>query len=217
MNNFLFIIVLSFFMDAKEPPPGTILIKGMYVDKTEVTNMAYLEFLNHMKPRMVRKEYKMLVPDKANFWYTKGVNKHKPIVNISWAQAMLYCEWRTAMVQQKTGLPITYRLIKPEEWVEIGQEVLRNDLERVKEERKKSREVMEKKGSSYYYLKSNPQPQDQIYNYFDNVSEMTLEKGVAMGDNNIDMSDDLESNLSRIINYTSPNAFLGFRCIAEYP
>lgn len=205
--------ILTF--SAPDLPPGTIEINGKFVDKMEVRNIDYREFLTHMKPRMEAEEYIMLVPDSTNFWYDKSINKYKPIVNISWEQAMLYCEWRSAMVQRK-NINVTYRLMTPEEWVEVGEYLLRKDEAKINEERSKTTKIIDRKGESYYYLSSISKPLDRVYHYFDNVSEMTLTKGVAMGDNNLDLSKELDSNLSRIINYRVPNAFLGFRCIAEF-
>ena len=214
---YLSILISFFFQIEKEPPPGTMLVKGYYVDKTEILNIHYLEFLHYMKPRMENPDnYYMLFPDSVNFWYDVPSKRHQPVVHISWEQAMLYCEWRTAIVRERLNLKVTYRLMTPEEWAEIGEEILKTAPEHIEKERKKTQKVMARKGDSYFYLKEITNPMNKMYHYFDNVSEMTLTKGVAMGDNNIDMSEEVETNLTRLINYTQPNPFLGFRCIAEF-
>ena len=53
-----------------------------------------------------------------------------------------------------------------------------------------------------------------MYDLFGNVSEMTVEEGVALGSNNLELTNH-EADLYSVVAYDSANSYLGFRCVAE--
>jgi len=73
--------------------------------------------------------------------------------------------------------------------------------------------IISSDSSGYVILFDCTDPKNEIYHLFDNVSEMTAEKGIAMGSNNFELVP-VKQNLTRKIKYSAPNSYLGFRCIA---
>ena len=133
---------------------------------------------------------------------------------ITYEQAVECCTWRSQLVSDKFGQKIVYRLPSPTEWKEIAEDIIVHDLKRNEKDLKQIIKRFEKHPSDYFLI-------DQIennsiaYDLFDNVTEMTSEKGVAMGSNNFELTE-IRVNLSRIIKYEIPNPYLGFRCVAEF-
>ena len=70
---------------ANEHPSRKVTLTGFHIDKTEVTNTEYLEFVKTTKHRL------------PNGWkageYPEGMGDH-PVVNVSWKDADVYCKWR---------------------------------------------------------------------------------------------------------------------------
>jgi len=205
----LFILIFS----ANENPPHTIKVKNHFVDKTEILNIHWLEYM-HIKGRELDSiQRKRLAPDSSNYWYAGSDHRNEPIVLITYEQALDYCAWRSKVVSEKFGRKITYRLPTPAEWKDIAGEIIKTDLKQVEKELAETKKRTRKDATQYYMTKTeNPEP--RIYHLFDNVSEMTLEIGIAMGANNLELPD-LEANLTRVIQYTTQDAYLGFRCVAE--
>ncbi|NIR48003.1 SUMF1/EgtB/PvdO family nonheme iron enzyme, partial [candidate division KSB1 bacterium] len=84
--------------DDDEKPVHKVSVDAFYMDKYEVTVEQYAEFLNatnHRKP--------------AN-WTEQLQNPKRPVVYVSWNDAVAYTEW----LSQKTGQ--TYRLPTEAEW-----------------------------------------------------------------------------------------------------
>lgn len=200
-------------MTATGNPPGTVKINGYFVDRTEIQNVHWLEYLNSRRAGLDSVQLRALGPDTANFWYALPVNRYKPIVLITYEQALDYCAWRSRMVSEKSGRRVTYRLPARREWIEIAKELL--DTERRNAERE-LREVRRsiRRYPDQYFVSDVEVPKDRVHNFFDSVSEMIMDKGTAMGANNDDLTD-LDNNLKRSVKYIAPNVYLGFRCIAE--
>jgi uncharacterized protein (TIGR02145 family) len=194
-------------------PPGTIRIKNHFVDRTELLNIHWLEYLHFRARELDPAEIQKLLPDSANLWYTLPENRFKPIVSITHEQALEYCAWRSKMMSKKLGRKVTFRLPTTSEWKEIAEEIMKTDLKQTEKELKATRRTMAKKKGQYAFT-ATKEPQSKVYHMFDNVSEMTVEKGTAMGSNNYDLTD-LKTNLTRVIKYNSPTTHLGFRCVAE--
>ncbi len=208
-------IILSFilFFSVESNPPGTIKIKDYYVDKTEILNIHWLEFIHQKSKELNSEEIKEIIPDSSNTWYALPSNRYKPIVLITYEQTEAYCSWRSEMVSRRTGRKVTYRLPTPAEWKEIAGEVLQWDLKQVEKELRMVHRKVEK-NSGRYLLLDRINPKERIYDIFWNVSEMTLEKGIAMGSNNNELAA-LQTNLIREFYYSSVDKFIGFRCVAE--
>ncbi len=204
-----FILLLSL----NDNPPGTIKIKTYFVDKTEIQNIHWLEYIYHKGQELDSIEILKLLPDSSNFWYAIPENRFKPIVLITYEQALDYCAWRSKVVSERIGKKITYRLPTTTEWNDIAEELIKTNLKQIEKEIQETTKVV-KKDSTQYILTDNEKPKSRIYNLFDNVTEMTLEKGIAMGSNNYELTDP-KTNLTRLIKYDSPNTYLGFRCVAE--
>ena len=69
---------------------------------------------------------------------------------------------------------------------------------------------------SHKIMKKNKgkNPKSRVYDLFGNVSEMTVEEGVALGSNNLELTNQ-EADLYSVVAYDSANSYLGFRCVAE--
>lgn len=207
----IFTFILLFNLN--KYPPGTIKIKTLLVDKTEILNIHWMEYLYYKRQELDANRFKKLLPDSSNIWYTNPEHRFKPVALITYEQALDYCTWRSKAVSEKLGKKITYRLPTIAEWKEIAEEVMKNDLKRIEKALEETKKRI-RKDSTQYLLNEIAKPKSRIYNMFDNVSEMTLEKGIAMGSNNYELTD-AKANLTRLIKYNSPNAYLGFRCVAE--
>ena len=207
------ILILILLFSSDDNPPGTIKVKGHFIDRTEIQNIHWLEYAHLRGRERDSSEPKNLLPDSSNSWFPLSDNRFKPIVLITYEQAMDYCAWRSRAVSAKIGRKVTYRLPTPTEWKEIAEEIMKSDLKQIEKELEAAKKMI-KKDSTQYNLTGIEKPKSRVHNMFDNVSEMTLENGIAMGSNNYDLAE-LNTNLTRLVKYNSPNAYLGFRCVAE--
>ena len=207
--------ILTFILlfSLSDNPPGTIKIKNHLVDKTEIQNIHWLEYIYYKGQELDSIEMQKLLPDSSNLWYSIPDNRFKPIVLITYEQALDYCVWRSKAVSERTGKKVTYRLPTTNEWKEIAEEIINTDLKQIEKELEEAKKLI-KKDSTQYNLVNSEKPKSRVYNMFDNVTEMTLEKGTAMGSSNYELTNP-KANLTRLIKYSSPNTYLGFRCVAE--
>lgn len=194
-------------------PPGTTKIKSYFVDKTEIQNIHWLEYIYYKRQEMDSVELQKILPDSSNFWFTSPANRYKPIVLITYEQALDFCAWRSKVVSDRIGKRVTYRLPTTTEWKDIAEEIIKTDLKQIEKELKEIRKIV-KKDSTLYTLVAREKPKSRIYNMFDNVTEMTMEKEIALGSNNFNLVNP-KTNLTRLIKYDSPSTYLGFRCVAE--
>lgn len=208
-------IILTFVLlfNLNNNPPGTIKVKNYFVDKTEIQNIHWLEYIYHKGQTLDSIEIQKLLPDSTNFWYSIPENRFKPIVLITYEQALDYCQWRSQVVSEKIGKKVTYRLPTKIEWKDIVEELIKYDVKHIEEEIKEAKQKI-KKDTTQYTLIDREKPKARVYDLFDNVTEMTFEKGIAVGSNNYDLTDP-QTNMTRLIRYNAPNIYLGFRCIAE--
>jgi len=209
---FLLVFLTLLFYDPPFVPPGTVKIGDYYVEASEVTNGNYLDFLFFQKISLDSIAYQRLLPDTSNFWYTMEKYQQKPIVFIGYEQANAYCLWRSITMSEKHDQLITYRLPTIEEWQDIAKKLIKDNRRQIMRELRNTIKVVRKYPDTYY-LQSIDDDDKGITNYFDNVSEMTDQKGIAMGASNYYLTD-LRNNLIRTVNYTKPNSYIGFRCIA---
>lgn len=99
-------------------PPGTVWLRdNLFIDKTEISNFNYLEFLYWLK-RKDYLEYASMVPD-TNSWNRADVGsadglvsyylfhplyRDYPVVGISYKQAVAFCKWRSDRVNEQLYL-----------------------------------------------------------------------------------------------------------------
>jgi formylglycine-generating enzyme required for sulfatase activity len=119
-------------------PPGTVWLKdSIYIDQTEISNLAYLEYLNWLE-KCNPENYYCALPD-TTVWFEKSyynapfvsyylrhpAYRNYPVVGVSYEQVANFCKWRTDRVQelystklhhQKTFKIFEYRLPTKKEW-----------------------------------------------------------------------------------------------------
>ncbi len=199
-------------LSAQLTPPGTIKVKNYYIDQTEVHNLHWLEFIQYKKEAGDSLAAYRLQPSSANTGFALPENRHKPIVLITYEQAVEYCAWRSEKVRELHGINVTYRLPTAMEWKVIAEEVLKQDRKQQEQDLLNTRKLLSQKPGEYY-MNSATVRKNRTYNLFDNVSEMTAQKGLALGNSNKKL-DELSSNLTKEVQYNAADAYLGFRCIA---
>ncbi len=94
-------------------------VQSFYMDETETTNKAYLEYLDYLKRVFPIEEfpevYNSALPDTLAWRNRLGYSKmmttyylrhpaygEYPVVGVSWIQATDFARWRTNIVQEKT-------------------------------------------------------------------------------------------------------------------
>jgi formylglycine-generating enzyme required for sulfatase activity len=93
-------------------PPGTVLYEeGLYVDKTEISNFSWLEYVYWMKSHFgdSSEQYINALPDTmvwgaespyASHYYDHPSYQNYPVVGVSYEQAVAYCAWRSDRVNE---------------------------------------------------------------------------------------------------------------------
>ena len=104
----------------------TLTVSSFYMDKYEVTNIAWREYLEwntivfgSTKPELV----KALLPDTTvwrdemaynepyeEYYFRHPAYSFYPVVGVTWEQAMAYCQWRTDRVNEQ--LMVTNKFIE---------------------------------------------------------------------------------------------------------
>ena len=196
-------------------PPGTVRLTGnIYVDQSEIRNIDWREYIYWLKSVFGEKspQYRNSLPD-SNIWSELYKNPSQnltenegfpikskkyddfPIVGITYNQAVEYCIWRTKIVShQAKWQKISYRLPSEAEFKEA-----------LALERKSKKNYVD---SLKIYKSPDKIKGKYILHLCDNVSEILNEQGKAMGGNFTDTS-------CAIKYFTTPQKWLGFRCIAE--
>ncbi|AKQ45241.1 hypothetical protein TH63_05685 [Rufibacter radiotolerans] len=204
-------------MAASAPPAGTIKVKDYYVDKTEILNVHWDEYVRLKGKDLTPDEVTLLLPYTPNQVYSLPENRFKPVVLITYEQALEYCQWRSEVVSKRYNRKITYRLPTPQEWQEIAQELLISEASQAQKDLKDTQKMMAKRDGAYTLL-TTENPKEKLYHLMDNVSEMTSKKGVAMGLNNYDLyklnGDAASEALLKTSTYSEPHPYMGFRCVA---
>lgn len=207
------LILYLWLFNQQENPPGTIKVKNYYVDETEITVRDWKEYVYFKSKELSPEEVSAILPDILAKWFGNASNNQLPIIQITYEQALGYCEWRSKVVSDNTNKKVTYRLPTPSEWEEITQAILEKEQKKIDKSFSKLQKKISKDTTDYQIL--NPELVNlKISDLFYNVSEMTSEKGVAMGLNNKDLMEGDTSLLKRVY-YNQTSIYLGFRCIAE--
>jgi formylglycine-generating enzyme required for sulfatase activity len=207
------LILYLWMFNQQENPPGTIKVKNYYVDKTEISVEDWKVYVYFKSKELSSKQVLSILPIISPQWYNNPGNNNLPIIQITYEQAMAYCQWRSKVVSEGQNREIVFRLPTPSEWEEIAQALLEKEQKKVDKSFSKLRKKISKDTTDYQIL--NPELVNlKISDLFYNVSEMTSEKGIAMGLNNKDLMEG-DTSLLKQVNYNQTSIYLGFRCIAE--
>lgn len=221
-------------------PNHYLLNQLLFVEKTEVSNAQWWEYYKSIKTSDPENQ-KASLPDntvwrkllhtpnpKLEKYFGRKSFLNYPVVGISYEQAIAYCKWRSVMktrafAQATKGtkwehsqVQFTFRLPTEEEWLAMAKQSLKG--RRV--ERLQSQINCRKGTSSSRVQQRISQPvtnniigSEGVANLFGNVSEMTVQKGLAKGGNwakPIAACTPKKANL-----YSNPQAWLGMRCVVD--
>lgn len=117
----------------QENPPNTISLDGnLYIDKTEIANLHWLEYLHYLAKDSGQAAMQSALPD-TTVWLTVGDTlryqhylrypgyRYFPVVGITLSQARHYCAWRSAIVSARlTDKIFQYRLPTESEWMKAA-------------------------------------------------------------------------------------------------
>lgn len=210
--------MLSYFGGA---PPGTVQVsKNFYVERSEVLNVHYNEFLDNQKQILSPSEFEKLKPAKWNTWHRELGQRYYPIVGITKDQAIAYAKWLSGLYSNHLKRKIEYRLPTQDEWNQVA-EFYTKFLSEKQLYKMYKRITFESKAYKDKYFGSmvefeNATREDVIIHLFDNVSEMVAEPGLAKGGNNEHLILFSEST-DWYLQYDSPHQMVGFRLVASYP
>jgi formylglycine-generating enzyme required for sulfatase activity len=197
------------FGGEKQNPPGTVQLEtNKYIDQSEISNFAWKEYLLWLKQNYGENstEFKNALPENDSWKELYRIdfslvaitkqNMNYPVVGVSYKKAVDYCKWRTNRVNEKNKgkSAVEYRLPTEDEYIEAARS---------------EKKDIEKFFNADLNLFSLPTKTKGFYTMFvsNNVSEMTTIEGKAFGGNGTNGNIALKA-------YTSPEKWLGFRCIA---
>ncbi len=184
---------------AKKAPAGTEPVPNLpnrFLDKVEVTNIAWREYLFFQKNKFGQESEEFLnaIPDTAVWKLSYDVSffsSHKyndwPMVGISFEQAQQYAIWRSMVVSQKEKREITYFLPSLKVYKMASAKTSPNKMAEG--------------------LYSTSVGFRTFLGLCENAAEMTDKEGLAI------MGSDREKCLDTI-SYVVPKHNLGFRCMA---
>ena len=251
------LVLLNFKLPEKSyVPPGTVKInETLYFDKGEVSNADWREF-----DQWARKSFRAATfmnwsstPDttvwrkdlaeceeEVKHYYRHEKYSDRPVVGISYKQAVNFCDWRTKMAMKELGegradkkvLPgsVNFRLPTPEEFELVAKAGLKEKFQKYADKKGLKRNHLHNIISDSipppgYVGEPNPDatitapavsyyPNEYgVYNLIGNVAEMTSEKGIAKGGSWNDRSKDV--TVEKDFTYDGPASWLGFRCVCE--
>lgn len=130
--------------DSLQAPPNTIwLSSDLYIDKTEIANIHWLEYLHYLEKDSGKVYSKNALPD-TSVWLAYGDSvrwkqylrypgyRYFPVVGITHAQAINYCRWRSEVVSLKrlseSNVSFVYRLPTEAEWIQAASSGLNIQL-----------------------------------------------------------------------------------------
>lgn len=171
----------------------------MHIDRTEITNIAWKEFLYYNKNNYgeFSSDYLDNIPDTliwakaypdGRFFGFLGKYENYTIVGVTKIQALNYCRWRSKVVSQIKGFEVIYELPTTEDY-----ELIKTNA---------ASKLIEGK-TEYSKIRNN-----RIYGLCSNVSEIS-------GDRNSVYGGEINNNNCTDFDTELPNHFTGFRCKAR--
>jgi formylglycine-generating enzyme required for sulfatase activity len=139
----IFILIAPSCFSQKKPknlpiPPNCVwLYDNVAIDRTEIANIHWLEYLYYLKKDSTKEVYTKALPDtsvwmqydptgqRTRHYLTSAELRYYPVVGISYQQAIDYCNWRSTTVNEmlkkskKKNLrlyEVTYSLPTEKEW-----------------------------------------------------------------------------------------------------
>jgi formylglycine-generating enzyme required for sulfatase activity len=141
---FVAVLVMAQENQLPAPPNGVRVRDNLYIDRMEITNLNWLEYLHYLYKDSSAQHYTSALPD-TTVWLTVGDSvkwkhylrypgyRHHPAVGITQQQAQAYCRWRTDAVNQRlqderfsarlhvpAGYRFYFRLPTEAEWEEAA-------------------------------------------------------------------------------------------------
>ncbi|MEQ9466477.1 MAG: SUMF1/EgtB/PvdO family nonheme iron enzyme [Ekhidna sp.] len=124
---YLLLFLSSSILAQINPPGGLKLTDSLFLDKTEVANIHWLEYEYYVKSDSSETFYNSILPAQVvteNYrpdYFRHPAYRYHPVVGITYAQAREYCKWRTKMVNTKlskenASYRVKYRLPSEHEW-----------------------------------------------------------------------------------------------------
>lgn len=196
----------------KIPPYGVNFNKFMDYLKLLGPDKYFVKMMSI--PLDVRLTWKMTM----NQYFNSSMYNTHPVVFVTYSQAKEYCEWRTYMVmlnyavraknerqRSKFYTQIRYRLPTVEEMTYALTKFKDNIFARY--ETFADLET--------FTVPAYPQKRKKLeFVYFPrNVAEMTIEENIAFGLSWFDR--DTTENYTKIVEYSRPSDWIGFRCVCE--
>jgi formylglycine-generating enzyme required for sulfatase activity len=189
---------MSFGIMAKAPA-GTLPLPGMnnaYLDKTEVTNVMWREYMAYVKTHPEEFDssaYLRSYPDLEQ-WHRvypddfdrKNRFDHHPVVGVNYPQVVNFCKWRSKDISEKRKQKIVYTLPSILEYQRAA---------------KRSKPLLE----GLYSVNLDIA---EFVGLCDNAHEMTLLEGLAMTG--------YGGNCMDTLFFSRPAGNLGFRCKAYF-
>ena len=204
---------------SKLPTPHTTAKIGvnLYINTNEITILDWTEFLYYIEKDSSEVFVKQMLPAKELNYY-KGQNRRIPITQITYEQALAFCQWRTdfsnRMVFNDLGLKVVFRLPTEEEFKLATEYEAKYFKKRQKKLGIQIQEVESKSGKERLLpAYGRKREKKRVLGLFHNVREMLNEKGKAIGMSNWTYTPDFQAPVST---YDRPTFDLGFRCVVEF-
>jgi hypothetical protein len=216
---------------------------NLYINKYEVTNGDYRKFLSNLERSNQMDLYKMALYDSTQWkkfaekdmdpmtdmYHWHPAYENYPVVCISYEGAKAYCEWLTKqynLQRKRTYTQVVFRLPTESEWrtaagsgdpkaitpfpnnnIKNNSDCYLANIQPVKGRFYDDGGFHQVKVSSYQPNKLG------LYNTFGNVSEMTRDRGTALGGSWFDLFEDCTFDKKQ--SYSTPMPTIGFRVVME--
>lgn len=155
-----------------------------------------------------------------------------PIIAVTYEQAVAFCDWRTEQFKKELSQmsredraqfpkDFKFRLPTAKEWGRIrfmtqAKGMIKN-IQKITAGTAKAyklkKNTLINSDSELTHIYQDMDPKLAMYNLFNNVAEMTAEKGIAMGGSW--QKENAARRFDQKFNYEGSEAWLGFRCIFE--